>query len=119
MDVDEGTDTRTALPFRVILRMEVRAELAQQFEQVWLEVGALIAEEPANLAQALVRSVEEQGVYYVITDWRSKAQFHTFEHSAAHVEHRRRLKPFRTGGGMSLTEVVYQLPGAGAALARA
>ncbi|MDQ1041666.1 heme-degrading monooxygenase HmoA [Streptomyces sp. V3I8] len=95
---------------RVILRMEIRPEAAGSFERTWLEVGRLIAGEPANRGQNLVRSQDEHDVYYVITDWEDEAGFRAFERSDAHVTHRRRLAPFRTGGGMTVTRVVHDLP---------
>lgn len=98
--------------FRVILRMEIRPEAAQGFERAWREVGELIAREPANLGQVLTRGTEDRGVYYVITDWVDEAAFRRFERSEIHVQHRRRLAPYRTGGDMAVTEVVYDLRGA-------
>jgi heme-degrading monooxygenase HmoA len=98
--------------FRVHLRMEIRPDMESEFESTWLDVGRGIAEEPANLGQVLVRSVDEPGVYYVYTDWVDEKAFRTFELSEAHVENRRRLQPYRTGGDMVLTRIVHQL-GAG------
>ncbi|MHA6763616.1 antibiotic biosynthesis monooxygenase family protein [Streptacidiphilus sp. PAMC 29251] len=95
--------------FRVQLRMEIRRGLESEFERTWLEVGRRIAEEPANLGQVLVRAVEEPGVYYVVTDWVDESAFRTFELSEAHVENRRRLGPYRTGGDMVLTRIVHHL----------
>ncbi|MCQ4084227.1 antibiotic biosynthesis monooxygenase [Streptomyces sp. RB6PN25] len=103
--------------FRVILRMEIRPEAVDGFERTWLEVGELIAKEPANLGQVLVRGVEERNVYYVITDWTDEPSFRRFERSELHVQHRRRLAPYRTGGEMAVTEVVYDLRGARASAA--
>ncbi|MCZ4097832.1 MULTISPECIES: antibiotic biosynthesis monooxygenase family protein [Streptomyces] len=111
-----GTD---APPFRVILRMEIRPGAAVNFEHAWLEVARVIALDPANLGQVLVRSAEEEFVYYVFTDWIDEPSFRAFERSEAHVEHRRRLKPFRVGGQMILSQIVYDLGGLGAAAATA
>ncbi|MFE9770420.1 antibiotic biosynthesis monooxygenase family protein [Streptomyces sp. NPDC005931] len=91
---------------RVILRMEVFPELAGDFERTWGKVAEAISREPANLGQTLVRDTEEEGVYWVLTDWTDEAGFRTFELSEAHVEHRRRLKPYRRGGTMNVTELV-------------
>lgn len=96
-------------PLRVILRMEVHPEMAADFEKVWLSVGQSIAREPANRGQTLVRSTEEEGVYYVLTDWADERAFRAFEVSDRHTLHRQRLKPFRRGGDMAVTEVVHRL----------
>ncbi|WP_405997517.1 NAD(P)-binding domain-containing protein [Streptomyces sp. NBC_00829] len=97
-------------PFRVILRMEILPGVQEEFEKVWWEVASVIARQPANRGQTLVRSVDEERVYFVITDWLDESSFRAFETSEAHVEHRRRLKPYRSGGGMTLTQTVYDLP---------
>ncbi|MEX3106369.1 antibiotic biosynthesis monooxygenase [Streptomyces sp. V2] len=103
-----------SLPFRVMLRMETVPGLGAEFEKVWEEVGAGIAGWPGNLAQSLARSVDEEDVYYVVTDWADAASFHRFEHSAEHVTNRRRLQPYRRGGEMRLTQTVCALRGSGA-----
>ncbi|MBO8198092.1 NAD-binding protein [Streptomyces smyrnaeus] len=102
-------------PFRVMLRMEVHPGRRQEFERTWLQVATGIAREPANRGQKLVRSVDDEHVYYVFTDWADESSFRTFELSEAHVENRRRLQPFRRGGEMVVTETVHDLPPAPAA----
>ncbi|MER6108913.1 antibiotic biosynthesis monooxygenase family protein [Streptomyces hirsutus] len=94
---------------RVILRMEVFPELAGDFERTWGEVGEAISREPHNLGQTLVRDTEEQGVYWVLTDWTDEPRFRAFETSPAHVEHRQRLRPYRRGGSMNVTELVRHI----------
>ncbi|MFB7328586.1 antibiotic biosynthesis monooxygenase family protein [Streptomyces sp. NPDC056190] len=94
---------------RVILRMEIRPELAAEFERTWLEVARTIARRPANQGQTLVRDIVEPHVYHVLTDWASEAEFRAFELSEEHVENRRRLAPFRTGGDMTVSRVVHHL----------
>lgn len=101
---------------RVILRMDIAPGREAEFEQVWLEIGRLIAGRAANRGQMLVRATEEAGhpveggpVYYVLTDWADEASFREFELSAEHVEHRRRLAPLRTGGSMTVARVVHEL----------
>ncbi|MFD5589671.1 antibiotic biosynthesis monooxygenase family protein [Streptomyces sp. NPDC127063] len=101
--------THGSEPLRVILRMEVHPEMVADFERVWLSVGESIAREPANRGQTLVRSTEEEGVYYVLTDWADERAFRDFEVSPRHTLHRQRLKPFRRGGDMAVTEVVHRL----------
>ncbi|MGP3979153.1 NAD(P)-binding domain-containing protein [Streptomyces sp. 8N114] len=102
-------------PFRVMLRMEIHPGRRQEFERTWRQVAAGIAREPANRGQTLVRSAEDENVYYVLTDWADELSFRTFELSEAHVENRRRLQPFRSGGEMVVTETVYEVPPAPAA----
>ncbi|MEV4438271.1 antibiotic biosynthesis monooxygenase family protein [Streptomyces sp. NPDC049577] len=104
-------DEREDCPYRVILRMEIRPDAAEEFERTWRAVGELIAREPANLGQVLTRDVEHPGVYYVVTDWTDEQGFRRFERSEAHVGHRRRLAPYRTGGEMAVTRVVHDLRG--------
>ncbi|WP_406379451.1 antibiotic biosynthesis monooxygenase family protein [Streptomyces sp. NBC_01618] len=97
------------LPFRVILRMEIFPGKGPEFERVWLEVGKVIAEQPANLGQTLMRAAKEEDVYYVLTDWHDESSFRDFERSEAHVGHRRRISPFRRTGQMILTQAVFDL----------
>ncbi|MCX2185384.1 antibiotic biosynthesis monooxygenase [Streptomyces sp. SKN60] len=104
---DHGAGPRP--PFRVLLRMEIRPGTEREFESTWLDIGRRIAAEPANLGQTLIRDVEDTGVYWVITDWTDEPAFRAFETSAAHVDNRRRLQPYRTGGEMRLTRVVHRL----------
>ncbi|GAA2150491.1 hypothetical protein GCM10009760_44930 [Kitasatospora kazusensis] len=98
-------------PVRVILRMDIVPGREEEFEAVWLEIGRLIAGRPANRGQVLLRSVEEDGshVYHVLTDWADEASFREFELSAEHVEHRRRLRPLRAGGQMTVNRTVHDL----------
>ncbi|MGW5869057.1 antibiotic biosynthesis monooxygenase family protein [Streptomyces sp. NPDC055239] len=96
-------------PFRVILRMEVFPEMTADFEKVWLSIGESIAHEPANRGQVLVRSTEEEGIYFVFTDWSNEQEFRDFELSHRHTLNRQRLKPFRRSGTMDVTEVVHRL----------
>ncbi|MFC3997683.1 antibiotic biosynthesis monooxygenase family protein [Nocardiopsis sediminis] len=104
--------TTTPAPvFRVMLRFELHPGMDEGFEQTWLSIGSVITEHPANLGQWLMRSAEEEGVYYVISDWVDEARFREFEHSDAHVTHRTKLHPFRRGGAMSIMHVVHDLPG--------
>ncbi|WP_199847940.1 antibiotic biosynthesis monooxygenase family protein [Streptomyces dysideae] len=97
------------MTYRVILRMEIFPELAGDFERTWREVGEAISREPDNLGQTLVRDTEEEGVYWVLTDWTDEPRFRAFEVSARHVVHRLKLKPYRRGGAMHVTEVVHRI----------
>lgn len=96
--------------FRVLLRFEINEGMAADFERTWLSIGTVITGHPANLGQWLMRSNDEELVYYVLSDWVSEPAFREFEHSAAHVEHRTKLHPFRHGGAMYTMQVVYALP---------
>ena len=100
--------------FRVMLRMSIRPGMEQEFEQTWHRVGSAIVRHPANLGHWLSRSTEEDSVYYIVSDWVDEPRFREFEHSAAHVEHRTELHPFRSGGSMTTMQVVYGMTGAAA-----
>ncbi len=96
--------------FRVMLRMQIKPGAEDDFERVWLEIGDSVTSHPANLGQWLSRA-EEEGVYYIVSDWVSEPLFREFETSERHLEHRQKLHPFRSGGSMSTMSVVAYLPG--------
>lgn len=98
--------------FRVMLRMEIHPGMEEEFERTWYRIGHGITDHPANLGQWLSRSAEEDGVYYVVSDWVDEPQFREFEHSDKHVEHRTQLHPYRSGGSMTTMDVVYEMVGA-------
>ncbi|MFJ9630093.1 antibiotic biosynthesis monooxygenase family protein [Streptomyces sp. NPDC091280] len=98
--------------FRVMLRMEIRPGMEHDFEKVWQEVGDSVTGHPANLGQWLSRSAEENGIYYIVSDWVNEPLFREFETSDGHVDHRRRLHPYRSGGSMTTMHVVAALTGA-------
>ncbi|WP_433254672.1 antibiotic biosynthesis monooxygenase family protein [Streptosporangium sp. CA-135522] len=100
--------------FRVMLRMQINPGMERDFEQTWLGIGNVITEHPANLGQWLMRSAEEEGIYYIISDWLDEPRFREFETSAAHLEHRTKLHPYRSGGSMTTMHVVTHLTGAAA-----
>jgi heme-degrading monooxygenase HmoA len=99
--------------FRVMLRMHIHPGREREFEQTWCAVGGVITGHPANLGQWLSRSAEEDGVYYVVSDWVDEPRFREFEHSAQHVEHRTKLHPYRSSGSMTTMHVVYAMTGTG------
>ncbi|MBB4895194.1 heme-degrading monooxygenase HmoA [Streptomyces olivoverticillatus] len=101
--------------FRVLLRVETHPGKQDDFERTWLEIGNAVTGDPANLGQWLLRSTDEDHVYYIISDWTDEAGFRTFEHSAEHVTHRERLHPYRSGGSMATMRIVRHLPSARAA----
>ncbi|MEV0637551.1 antibiotic biosynthesis monooxygenase family protein [Streptomyces sp. NPDC050619] len=101
--------------FRVLLRFEINPGMEADFERTWLSIGSVITGHPANLGQWLMRSAEDESVYYVISDWVDEERFREFEHSDAHVEHRTKLHPFRRGGAMHIMRGVHFLPARSAA----
>jgi heme oxygenase (mycobilin-producing) len=106
--------TAAAPVFRVMLRMHIHPGMEQEFEETWAAIGDGITGHPANLGQWLSRSAEEDGVYYVVSDWVDEPQFRSFEHSEQHLRHRTRLHPYRSGGSMTTMWVVREMTGAGA-----
>lgn len=98
--------------FRVMLRMQIKPGMENDFEKVWLEVGDSVTTHPANLGQWLSRSTEEDGVYYIVSDWMNEPLFREFETSDRHLEHRQKLHPYRSGGSMTTMQVVAALSGA-------
>ncbi|MDA3647672.1 antibiotic biosynthesis monooxygenase [Saccharopolyspora indica] len=97
--------------FRVMLRMEIKPGVEAEFERVWQEVGDSVTGHPANLGQWLSRSIDEEGVYYIVSDWIDEPRFREFETSEGHLVHRRKLHPYRSGGSMVTMHVVAHLPG--------
>lgn len=100
--------------FRVLLRMEIRAGLEREFEETWCKIGNGITDDPANLGQWLSRSAEEDGVYYIISDWVDERRFRQFERSERHLAHRTKLHPYRARGSMTTMHVMYAMNGAAA-----
>ena len=83
----------------------------------WLkEVGDSVARNPKNLGQWLSRSLTEEGIYYLISDWVDEPSFREFEKSDAHRVHREQLNPYRSGKSMVPMQVVAQRADDGAAL---
>lgn len=101
--------------FRVMLRMQILPGMEQEFERTWADIGTSVTDWPANIGQWLARSAEEEGVYYVVSDWVDEAQFREFEHSDRHLEHRTRLHPYRSGGSMTTMHIVRAMSGKAAA----
>ncbi|WP_278249049.1 antibiotic biosynthesis monooxygenase family protein [Streptosporangium minutum] len=100
----------------MLLRMQIRSGMEREFERTWFQVGRAVTDHPANLGQWLSRSEEEEGVYYIVSDWADERRFREFEHSEGHLAHRTRLHPFRSGGSMTTMRVVYAMTGAGTGL---
>ncbi|GAA2411500.1 antibiotic biosynthesis monooxygenase [Actinomadura vinacea] len=95
--------------FRVMLRMQIVPGKEQDFERVWYSIGDAVNSNPANLGQWLLRDTVEDGVYYIMSDWVDETRFREFERSAGHVEHRKKLHPYRLHGSMVAMNVVYDL----------
>jgi len=102
--------TATATTFRVMLRMQIKPGLEQEFEKTWADVGDSVTSHPANLGQWLSRSADEPSVYYIVSDWVDEPRFREFELSDKHLEHRQKLHPYRSGGTMTTMTVVAFLP---------
>lgn len=96
--------------FRVMLRMRIREGMERDFERVWYEVGAAVTGHPANRGQWLSRGIDEDGVYYIVSDWVDEPRFREFERSEQHRRHREALHPYRVDGSMVTMEVVYDMP---------
>lgn len=70
-------------PFRVMLRMQIKPGMEQDFEKVWRDVGTSVTSHPANLGQWLSRSLDEEGVYYIVSDWVDEPRFGSSRPAAA------------------------------------
>ena len=99
--------------FRVALWMQITPGMEPEFERTWAEVGESVTGHPANIGQWLSRSVEEPGVYHIVSDWTDEPRFRQFELSDRHLEHRQKLHPYRSTGGMTTMHVVAHLDGVG------
>ncbi|WP_436494934.1 antibiotic biosynthesis monooxygenase family protein [Actinokineospora sp. HUAS TT18] len=101
--------TQTYTAYRVMLRMEINPGMEADFERVWTEVGDSVTSHPANLGQWLSRSQDEEGVYYIVSDWVDEPRFREFELSDRHLDHRQKLHPYRSKGSMVTMNVVAHL----------
>ncbi|MCW6009758.1 antibiotic biosynthesis monooxygenase [Micromonospora sp. CPCC 205371] len=95
--------------FRVLLRAQIAPGKEEAFEEAWRGVGNAVTGDPANLGQWLLRSNDEESVYYIISDWVDEPSFRVFERSDQHLEHRQRLHPYRTGGSMTTMTMAVDL----------
>nr|WP_157233852.1 antibiotic biosynthesis monooxygenase family protein [Kibdelosporangium phytohabitans] len=91
-----------------MLRMEIKPGMQEEFEKVWLDVGDSVVSHPANLGQWLSRS-DEDGIYYIVSDWVNEEKFREFETSDRHLHHRQQLHPYRSSGSMVTMKVVAHL----------
>ncbi|MFJ4279543.1 antibiotic biosynthesis monooxygenase family protein [Streptomyces massasporeus] len=106
----------TDATFRVMLRMQIKQGMEADFERVWQEVGDSVTGHPANRGQWLAKSTteDEEGIYYIVSDWVDEPRFRQFETSDTHLRHRTKLHPFRSGGSMATMRIVASLAGAAA-----
>ncbi|MCW2691168.1 MAG: Heme-degrading monooxygenase HmoA [Mycobacterium sp.] len=102
-------------PFRVMLAMEVAPELETEFERAWREGTAVIASHPANLAHWLSKSTGQDHLYYIVSDWTDEESFRAFERSDAHLAHRAKLHPYRSGGSFHTMRVLARIDATNAA----
>jgi heme-degrading monooxygenase HmoA len=63
----------------------------------------------ANRGQWLSKSAEEDGIYFVVSDWDDEPRFREFEHSEGHLHHRQKLHPYRIDGSMTTMHVVCEM----------
>lgn len=109
------SDDRSDGAFRVMLKLNIIPGKEKEFEKTWYGVGDVISRQPANLGQWLLKSDDEPGVYYIMSDWTDEPSFRTFERSEEHLGHRTKLHPFRDGGSMAVMHVVRHMPAAASA----
>ena len=99
--------------FRVVLRMNTLPGSGEDFEREWIAGAGVIAKESANLAQWLSKSVDEENVYYIVSDWADERRFREYERSERHLKHRSRLHPYRASGSMASMKLIHETIGAG------
>lgn len=97
------------MSFRVMLRMQIKPGMGPDFEKTWHSVGDTVSGHPANLGQWLLRSGDEENIYYIMSDWVTEDEFRTFERSPQHLEHRQQLHPYREQGSMATMHVVFDM----------
>ncbi|MFI0422937.1 antibiotic biosynthesis monooxygenase [Spongiactinospora gelatinilytica] len=98
--------------FRVMLRMQIFPGKEKEFEKVWYAGSDVIGRQAGNLGQWLMRGEdEEEGVYYIMSDWVDETAFRAFEGTDEHIEHRTQLHPYRSKGSMATMNIVYALGG--------
>lgn len=93
-------------PIRAMLRMKVKAGKEAEFVEAWRKVAAVAATKPGNMAQALLRDSADGSVFYVSTDWRSRAEFGAFERSPEQDELTAPLRAMREEATMNLYSIV-------------
>ncbi|MDH6579772.1 antibiotic biosynthesis monooxygenase [Kitasatospora sp. MAP5-34] len=99
------------MTFRVILRMEVKPGSETDFVTEWHRGTDAVTGHHANLGQWLTRDTAQPGTYWITSDWLDEPGFRSFEDSPAHLEHRARLHPYRSGGSFHTMELIAHIPG--------
>ncbi|MFC9931174.1 antibiotic biosynthesis monooxygenase family protein [Streptomyces sp. NPDC127190] len=99
------------MTFRVTLRMEIKPGAEQAFVEEWNRGTDAVTGHPANLGQWLCKDTGVDGVYWIVSDWLDEPRFRAFENSPAHLEHRAKLHPYRSGGSFHTMEVTAHIPG--------
>ena len=94
---------------RAMLRMKVKPGREDEFVVAWRKVAAEAARAPGNLRQALLRDPNEGSVFYVSSDWRSRAEFGAFERSPEQDELTAPLRALREEASMTLFEIVESI----------
>jgi heme-degrading monooxygenase HmoA len=91
--------------------MTVQPERCSDFEAHWAEVAAAIVGTPGNVRQSLLRS-RQPGAYLIVSDWRDRAEFQTFERSPEQDRLTRPLRAHLVPGSpveMAIDEYVLNL----------
>lgn len=95
--------------FRVQLRMRPRAGAEERFDAALAGVGRVVAGNPDNVDQWILRSDEDGGVVYVFSDWVSEEAFRKHERSEAHRLALAELREHRTDATMTTSRVLHHV----------
>jgi len=90
-----------------MLRLQIHPGMEREFERAWLAADADLAGAAANRGRWLLRSSDEDGVYFIMSDWVDETGFRAFERSEVHLAHRAKLHPYRSGGSFATMRVVH------------
>lgn len=86
--------------------MKVKAGKDEEFVAAWRQVAAVAATKPGNLRQALLRDPADSSVFYVSTDWSSRADFGAFERSPEQDVLTAPLRALREEASMTIYQIV-------------
>ncbi|MFC5723787.1 antibiotic biosynthesis monooxygenase family protein [Streptomyces gamaensis] len=75
------------------------ADSADAVESAYHRVSAQLADVPGLLGNELLRGVDDERAFLVVSRWRDLAAFRSWESGAAHRESTSPLRPFRDHGG--------------------
>lgn len=96
------------MTLRVLLHIDIKDGLSDQFEQLWQRHSAFVATLPDNHGQSLLRRRDDPSRFVVTSDWTDEPAFRTFERSPQQQQYLQRLWPIRAGGQMILLDLVSQ-----------